>query len=127
MILLYILDRTCRCSVTKLHPTLCDPMDCSMPGSFVLHCLLEVAQIHVHQVSNANHLIFCPPLLFLLSVFPSIRSFPMSRFFASGGQRIGASALVLPVNIQGGFPLGLTGLISLLAKRLSRVFSGTTV
>ena len=56
-------------------------------------------------------------------------SFPMSQFFASGGQSIGvsASASVLPVNIQDRFPLGLTGLISLQSKELSRVFSNTTV
>ena len=53
----------------------------------------------------------------------------MSNFFASGGQSIGtsASASVLPVNIQDWFPLGLTGLISLQPKGLSRVFSNTTV
>ena len=53
----------------------------------------------------------------------------MSRLFTSGGQTIGASASasVLPVNIQGWFPLGLTGLISLLSMGLSRVFSSTTV
>ena len=54
-------------------------------------------------------------------------SFPMSRLFTSHGQSIGASASVLPVNIQGWFPLGLTGLISLLSKRISRGFSSTTV
>ena len=56
-------------------------------------------------------------------------SFPMSRLFASGGQSIGdsASTSVLPMNIQGWLPLGLTGLISLLSKGLSRVFSSTTV
>ena len=53
----------------------------------------------------------------------------MSQLFATGGQSIGAStsASVLPVNIQGWFPLGLTGLISLLSKGLSRVFSSTTI
>ena len=53
----------------------------------------------------------------------------MSRLFTSGGQSIGvsASALVLPINIQGWFPLGLTGLISLLSKGLPRVFFNTTV
>ena len=61
--------------------------------------------------------------------FPASGSFPMSQFFASGGRRIGASALasVLPMSIRGRFPLGLTGLISLLSKRLSRVFSSTTI
>ena len=51
----------------------------------------------------------------------------MSQLLASGGQSIGASAPVLPMNIQDRFPLGLTGLISLLSKGLSRVFSNTTV
>ena len=50
----------------------------------------------------------------------------MSQLFVSGGQSIGASALVLPMNIQGLFPLGLTGLISLLSKGLSRIISSTT-
>ena len=60
---------------------------------------------------------------------PASGSFPMSQFFASGGQSIGASALasILPLNIQGWFPLGRNGLISLLFKGFSRVFSSTTV
>ena len=58
-----------------------------------------------------------------------IRSLTVSQFFASGGQSIGVSALasVLPMNIQNWFPLGLTDLISLQSKGLSRVFSSTTV
>ena len=61
--------------------------------------------------------------------FPAAGSFPKSRLFASGGQSIGTSALasVLPMYIQCWFPLGLTGLISLSFKRLSRVFFSTTV
>ena len=61
--------------------------------------------------------------------FLASESFPMSWLFASGGQIIGTSALasVLPMNIQGWFPLGLTSLISLLSKGLSRVFSSTTI
>ena len=59
--------------------------------------------------------------------FPASGSFPMSQLFTSGGQSIRASAPVHPVNIQGWFPLGLTGLISLLSKGLSGVFSSTTV
>ena len=58
---------------------------------------------------------------------PTSGSFLMSLLFTSGGQSFGASASVLPMNIQGWFPLGLTGLISLQSKELSRVFSGTTV
>ena len=64
-----------------------------------------------------------------LQSFPASGSFQMSQFFTSGGQSIGASASasVLPTNIQDWFPLGLTGLISLQSKGLSRVFSNTTV
>ena len=58
--------------------------------------------------------------------FPALWSFPVSQLFTSGGQSIGALASVLPMNIHGWFPLGLTGLISLLSKGLSRVFSSTT-
>ena len=59
---------------------------------------------------------------------PASGSFPVSWLFTSSGQSIGvwASALVLPMSIQGWFPLGLTGLISLLSKGLSGVFSNTT-
>ena len=62
-----------------------------------------------------------------LQSFPGSRCFPMSQFFAPGGQSTGASASasVLPRNIQCWFPLGLTGLISLQSKGLSRVFSNT--
>ena len=64
-----------------------------------------------------------------LQSFPASGSFPMSQFFASGGQSIGVStsASVLPVNIQDWSPLGWTGWISLQSKGLSRVFSNTTV
>ena len=77
---------------------------------------------------SKKHLMLCRPLLFLSSIFPSIRVFPVSQFFASGGQRFGtsASASVLPMNIQDWFPLGLTSLISSQSKGLSRVFSNTT-
>ena len=68
----------CICSsivaVAQSCPTLCNPMNCSMPGFPVLHQLPEFAQTHVHWVSRANHLILCCPLL-LSSIFPSIRVF----------------------------------------------------
>ena len=64
-----------------------------------------------------------------LQSFPASGSFPISQFFAPGGQSIGvsASALLLPMKIQGWFPLGWTSWISLQSKGLSRVFSNTTV
>ena len=69
------------------------------------------------------------PFSSCLQSFPASRSFQMSQLFTLGGQSIGVSALasVLPMNIQDWFPLGLTGLISLLPKGLSRVFSNSTV
>ena len=69
------------------------------------------------------------PFSYCLQSFPASGSFPRSQFFSSGGQSIGvlASESILPMNIQDWFPLGLTGLISLESKGLSRVFSNTTV
>ena len=104
-------------------------MDCSTPGFPVHHHLLEFSQTHVHRAGDAiqlSHPLSSPsPPAFNLSHHQGF--FPMSQLFASSGQSIGTSALasVLPVNIQGWFPLRLTGLISLLSKRLSRVFSST--
>ena len=124
-------DVCCCCSVTKLFPTLHDPMDCSMPAFPVLHCLPEFAQTHSHCVDDAIqpfHLLL-PPLL-LPSTFPSTRVFSNNQvFFASGGQSIGASASasVFPWNIQGWFPLRTTALISLKPKGLSRGFSSSTI
>ena len=82
----------------------------------------------IESVMPSSHLIFCCPLLLLPSIFPSIRVFSMSWLFALGSQsiRASASASVLPMNIQGWFPLGLTVLISLQSKGLLRVFSSTT-
>ena len=76
----------------------------------------------IESVMSSNHLILCHPLLFCFQSFPASGSFPVSQF-SSGGQIIGvsASASVFPVNIQDCFPLGLTGLISLQSKELSRV------
>ena len=100
-------------------------MDCSTPGFLVLHHLSEHAQTHVHWVSDAIqpscHII---PFSCLQS-FPASGSFLMSQCFKSGGQSIGASASVLPMNIQGWFPLRLTGLIPWQSKGLSKVSSNT--
>ena len=67
------------------------------------------------------------PFSCFLQSFPSAGSFPMSWLFTSGRQSIGASALVLPMNIQSWFPLGLTSLISLQSKCFSRVFYSITI
>ena len=63
----------CCCSVPQLCPTLCDPMDCSMPGFPVHHQLLEFAQIE--SVMPPNHLLLYHPLLLLPRIFPSIKVF----------------------------------------------------
>ena len=83
----------------------------------------------IELVMPSNYLVLCLPFSSWLQSFPASGSFPVSQFFASGGQSIGssASASVLPMNIQGWFPLGWTGWISLQSKGLSRVFSNTTV
>ena len=85
--------------------------------------------ISIDSMMPSNHLILYCPLLLLSSVFTALGSFLMNQLLASGGQSTGvsASASVLPMNIQDWFPLGLTGLISLLSKGLLRVFSNTTV
>ena len=104
-------------------------MDCSMPGFPVLHHLPELAQTHVPLSQWCHPTIWSSviPVSSCLQSFPASESFLMSQHFTSGGQRIGASTSVLPMNIQDWFPSGFTGLISLHSKRLSGVFSNTTV
>ena len=130
-LLYYIVNQLCCCcSGTKSCLTLCDLMDCSMPGLSVPHCLLEFTQVHVHCIGDAiqpSHPL--PPSSFFAFNLSQHQSLPMSWLLASGGWSIGASASasVLPMSFQGWFPLGLTGLISLLSKGLSRVISSTTI
>ena len=81
----------------------------------------------IESVVTSNCLIHRRPLLLLPSIFPSIRVFSNELALHIGGQRIGALASVLQMNIQGRFPLGLTGWISLLPKELPRVFPNPTV
>ena len=97
----------------------------------VQHQLPELAQTHVHRVSDviqASQPLSSPSTSCLQS-FPTSGSFPMSQLFALRGQSIGASASasVFAVNSQDWVPLGLIGLISLQSKRFSGVFSNTTV
>ena len=120
----------CCCSVTKLCLTLYDPMAAAhqVPLSYMIsQSLLKF--LSIESVMLSNHLILCYPLFLLPSIFPASGSSPMSWLFSLGGQSVGASASasVLLMNIQGWFPSGLTGLISLQCKGLSRVFSNTTV
>jgi len=110
---------------------LCDPMDCSTPGSYVLYCLLDLFRfMSIELVMLSNHFIFCLPLLLLLQSFPTSGFVPISQLIRSEGQvciGASASASVFPMNIQGWFPSRLTGLISLQSKGLSRVFSSIII
>ena len=122
----------CCCSVAKLYPTLCDPMDCRMPDFPVLHHLPQFAQTHVHWVNDAIQ----PSHPLLSPSSPALNLSQQQGLFqrVSSSQSIGAkvldlqlSASVLLVNIYSWFPLGLTGLMSLQSKGLSRVFSSITI
>ena len=121
----------CCFSVTQSCLTLCNPMDCSMPG---FHCSSWKCAGVSSNSCPLNR--WCHPTIsFSVTLFsscpqsfPTSESFPMSHLFPSSGQSIGASVLAwgLPMSIQGWFPLGPTDLISLLSKGLSRI-SNTTV
>ena len=125
----FLLSPCCCCSVTKSSPTLHCPVDCSTPGFPVLHHILEFAQVHVHWIGEA--------------IQPSHPLSPSSRSAFNVSQHQGLFqwvsclhqmakvlelqlASVLP-EYSGWFPVGLTGLISLLSKGLSRVISSITV
>ena len=118
----------CCYSVAQSCPTLCVPMDWSTSRPPVLHYLPEcsnscpLSQGCCLTISSSAAL-----FSFCLQSFPASGSFPVSQLFTSGGQSIGASVSVLPMNIQDWFPLRLTGLISLQSKELSRVFSSTNL
>ena len=117
-------------SVTQSCLTLCDPKNHSTTGLPVHHQLPEFTQTHIHRVSDTIQ-----PSHPLSSPSPPApnpsqhQSFPMSRFFAWGGQSPGVSALAsfLPKKSQGWSPSEWTGWISLQSQGLSRVFSNTTV
>ena len=118
----------CCSSITKPCSALCDPMECSTQASLSFTISWSLLRLmSMESVMPSNHLILCRPLLLLSSIIPSIRVFSQSWLFVSGGQSIGASASVLPMNIQDWFPFGLTSLISLLSQGLLRAFSSTTV
>ena len=115
------------CSVTDMSDY--DHMNCSMPG-FPVHTPTSGACSNSCPLSRQCHLTISSsvvPFFSHLQPFQASVSFPMSQFFASGSQSVGASASILPMSIQDWFPLKLMGLISLLSKGLSRVFSNTTV
>ena len=98
------------------------PLCSTIPRSLLSFMSIELVML-------SNQLILCCPFLLCLQSFPASVSFPMTKLFTSSCQSIGGSASpsVLPRKIQGWFPLGLTGLLSLQSKGLARVFSNTTV
>ena len=117
-------------SVLQSCPSLCNAMDCSMPGFAIHHQLSKLTQAHVHRLGDAiqsSHPVF--PFSSCLKSFLISGSFPMSQFFPSCGQIIGASASasVLPVNIQDWFffrmdlfyPLAVQGTLKSLIQRHS--------
>ena len=99
---------------------------CQATLSFTISWSL-LKPMSIKSVMPSNHLTLCHPFLLLPSIFPGFRVLPVSWLFTSGGQSTGtsASASVLPLNIQGWFPLGLTGLIFLQSKELSRVLKAS--
>ena len=130
LILSYFHCRVQFSSVAQSCLTLCDPMNHRPP------CPSQTPRVYSNTCPSSR---WCHPTI-SSSVIPfsscpqspsASGSFPMSQLIAWGGQSIGvsasASASVLPMNTQGWFPLGLTDLISLQSKGLSRVFSNITV
>ena len=97
-------------SVTQSCPTLCNPMDYSMPG-FPIHHQLKLTSIE--SVMPSNHFILSHPLLLLPSIFPSIRVFSNESVLCIRWPKYGVSAStsVLPINIQDWSPLGLKSLL----------------
>ena len=117
------------CSVAKLCLTLPKTVDCSTPGFPVPHHLSLPKFMSTESVMPSTVSLSVTLFSFCLQSYSASGSFQVSQLFTSGGWNIGASASasVLPMNIQEWFPLRLSGLISLLSKGLSRVFSSTTV
>ena len=122
-IYLYVL---CLRLVSQSCPTLCDPMNCSMPGFPVHHQLPELTQTHVHRVGDtiqqSNPLSSPSPPAFNLFQHQGL-----FQWVSSSHQVAKVLEFHLPMNIQDWFPLGWTGWISLQSRGLSRVFSNTTV
>ena len=119
-------------SVAQSCPTLCDPMDCSMPGLPVHHQLPEFTQTLVHWVGDAiqpSYPLSSPSPSSCPQSLPASESFPMSQLFTWGGQSTGVSALASfpPKKSQGWSPSEWTGWISLQSKGRSRVFFNMTI
>ena len=118
-------------SATQSCPTLCDPMDCNIPGLPVHHQLLEFTQTHMHQVSD--DILPSHPLSSPSAPAPNPSQHQGLFQWVNSSHELAkilefsALASVLPMNTQDWSPLGWTGWISLQSKELSRVFSKTTI
>ena len=120
----------CCCLVAQLCPTLETPRSAAHQASLSFTISWSLFKLmSIGSIMPSNYFISCHPLLLLPSVFPRIRVSSNELALHIRWPSIGASASasVLPMNIQGWYPLGLTGLISFLYKGLSRVFSSTIV
>ena len=101
------------CSVTKSYLTFVTPRTAAHQASLTFTISWSLLKLmSIRSVIPSKHPILCCPFSSCPQCFPALGSFTMSQLFESGGQIIGASALVLPLNIQGWFPLELTGFIS---------------
>ena len=132
LVVIYLFyNQCCCCSVAKSCLTLYNSMDCNTPGFPVLHCLLEFAQIHVHWISDAinpsPHLLSLSSLA--LNFYQNQGNFQqvVSLHQVAKVLELQLQHKSLQMNIQDWFPLGFTGLISVLSTGLSRVFSNTTI
>ena len=116
-------------SVAQLCLTLCNPIDWVHQASLAITNSWNLFKLmYIESVMPSNHFILCHPLLLPFSIFLSIRVFSNESILHIRWQKyrsFSPSASVFPMNIQDGFPLGLTGWISLLSKGLSRVFNTT--
>ena len=120
-----VVSHCCCFSVAKSCPTLCTPMNCSMPGFPILHHPPKFAQTHVHWVSDAiqpSHPLLPTSALVFLNLFQHQDLF---HWVISSHQV--AKVLELQLQNQWIFSLGMTSFVSLLSERLSRVFSSTSV
>ena len=120
----------CCCLIAKSCPTLCNPWTAAYKASLsftISWSLLKLMSIELVMLSN--HLFLCHPLLLLPLVLPRFRVFSSESALLIRWPKYWNISFrsVLPMNIQGWFPLGLPGLISLQSKGLSRVFSSTTI
>ena len=118
----------CCCSVAKSCLTFCNPMDCSTPGFPVLHYLLEFAQFHVHWVSDPIQPLHPPhPLLLLPSTFPGVRVFSNELALHISWPKNWSFSNSPSSEYSGLISFRIDWFVSLLSKRLSRVFSSTTI